>query len=271
MPKPPPDATFITNPPIFPPVIHLNEVTTVLDLAWEMVEKDELPFWGSILAKSQTQGRGQKGRVWVSPPGHVYAAFRLPPTPPFSGSLASVALGFALVEALKDEGVMVLLKWPNDLLVPEGKAGGILLENRKGTLIAGIGLNLGFSPFPADQRDPEAPLPAAFPLNLGPPEELWLRLAKNVMCRYNCDFPARNSDWARSFCSLAEKSLAGLGQVVTIRQPVTEPRSDRSFLTGTLAGLAPSGALRLVGPEGESAVWSGTLILPNTAHRRESP
>ncbi|MDR1871075.1 MAG: biotin--[acetyl-CoA-carboxylase] ligase family protein [Deltaproteobacteria bacterium] len=270
MTKAPPDSTFFNNPTEPPPVIHLGEVTTVLDVAWEMAAKDALPIWGSILAKSQTQGRGRQGRVWVSPPGHVYAALRLPLKPPFSGSLASVALGYALVEALRAEGVDLLLKWPNDLLTPEGKAGGILLENRKGALIAGIGLNLGASPFPPEEREPYAPLPAALPIRLGPPEELWLRLAKNVMFRYNGDFPAKDSDWARNLCSLAEKSLAGLGEVVTIDQPVTEPRSDRPALTGTLAGLAPSGALRLVGPDGESAVWSGTLILPNRA-RRESP
>jgi BirA family biotin operon repressor/biotin-[acetyl-CoA-carboxylase] ligase len=248
-----------------PIVYQTNEVTSVFDLAWSTLELDKAPPWTSLLAESQTHGRGRQGRKWVSPVGHVYAAIKLPNQRPFEGTLASVALGFALTQALRDEGVEVGLKWPNDLLTPLGKAGGILLENRKGALVAGIGLNLGSSPFPSELRDPLAPPAAAFPARLGSPKELWPRLAKNILIRYNDDFLARDPDWARTFCALAEKSLAGLGQVVTIHQPVAEPRVSGLSLTGRLMGLAPSGALRVEGPDGEISVWSGTLTLPNRA------
>jgi BirA family biotin operon repressor/biotin-[acetyl-CoA-carboxylase] ligase len=246
-----------------PFVYQVGEVSSALDVAWAMVERGEFAPWSSLLAISQTQGRGRQGRVWASPPGHVYAAFRLPPQRPFEGTLASVALGFSLVQAFRDEGQEIWLKWPNDLLIPQGKAGGILLESRKGAVLAGIGLNIGSSPFPPDQRDPQAPPPAAFPGRLGPPEKLWPRLAKNVLLRYNRDFLAGDPDWARTFCALAEKSLAGLGGAVTVLQPVAEPRSSSPALTGILTGLSPSGALRVEGPDGEATVWSGTLILPN--------
>ncbi|MDR0549351.1 MAG: biotin--[acetyl-CoA-carboxylase] ligase [Deltaproteobacteria bacterium] len=257
--------------PSGPYVFQVGEVPSVMDVAWELIDQGDFPPWSSMLATAQTQGRGRQGRSWTSPKGHVYAAFRLPLQAPFIGSLASVALGFALVQAFRDEGLMVWLKWPNDLLVPEGKAGGILLENRKGALLAGIGLNIGFSPFPPELRDPHAPPPAAFPARVGPPEELWPRLAKNVLLRYNTNFPAKDPDWARTFCALAEESLAGLGGAVTVLQPVTEPRSETSALTGLLSGLAPSGALRVEGPNGLITVWSGTLILPITPLAAISP
>jgi BirA family biotin operon repressor/biotin-[acetyl-CoA-carboxylase] ligase len=256
--------TLTTLSPNGPVVYWVDEVSSSLDVAWELVDADAdgLSPFSSILAKSQTQGRGRQGRTWASPPGHVYAAIRLPFKEPFLGTLAPIALGFALTQAFREEGVEVFLKWPNDLLVKEGKAGGILLENRKGALIAGVGLNLGAPPVLPVERDPYAPPAAAFPLELGPPEKLWPRLAKNVMLRYNSDIPARDPDWARNFLALAEKRLAGLGREVTILQPVAEPRSNSPALTGTLTGLAPSGALRLKVNGGESLIWSGSLILP---------
>ncbi|MDR1606816.1 MAG: biotin--[acetyl-CoA-carboxylase] ligase [Deltaproteobacteria bacterium] len=248
-----------------PLVYQTGEVSSVLDVAWARLDQELATPWSSILAKSQTQGRGRFGRSWASPEGHVYAALRLPNQRPFEGTMASVALGYALAQAFRAEGVDVRLKWPNDLLTQEGKAGGILVENRRGALVAGLGLNLGQSPFPLELRDPLAPPPAAFPERLGPPADLWLRLAKNLFLRYNDDFLAKDPDWARTFSSLAEKSLLGLGQKVTIHEPVAEPRVTTPHLTGILTGLAPSGALIIEGPLGEVAVWAGTLTWPNRA------
>jgi BirA family biotin operon repressor/biotin-[acetyl-CoA-carboxylase] ligase len=248
-----------------PAVYQVGEVTSALDVAWELIRQGQFPAWSSLLAQAQTQGRGRHGRVWASPPGHVYAALRLPERAPFVGTLASVALGVALAQALGDEGLAVRLKWPNDLLLPAGKAGGILLENRQGALLAGVGLNLGQSPFPVELREPLTPPPAALPLHLGPPAELWPRLVKNIHLRYNDSDLARDPDWARKFSALAESSLIGLGEMVTIHQPVSEPVVPQPHVTGLLIGLAPSGALRLASPVGEILVWSGTLTSPTRA------
>ncbi|MDR1084368.1 MAG: biotin--acetyl-CoA-carboxylase ligase [Deltaproteobacteria bacterium] len=241
-----------------------DPVSSVLDVAWDLCKNDRLGPWSSVLAPSQTKGRGRHGRAWASPPGHVYAALRLPLECPFEGTLAPMALSLGLVLAFRDLGCeSVKIKWPNDLLVPQGKAGGILLENRLGAVMAGIGLNLGQSPFPAGLRDPAAPPPAAFPAELGPPSALWPKLANYIRILYNKKFPERDPDWARNICALAEKNLAGMDRPVTVRDPVAEPRTSDTVLAGRLLGLAPSGALLLDGPAGKTIVWSGTLILPN--------
>lgn len=132
-----------------------------------MLSEGNLPVFGSVMAESQTAGRGRHGRVWLSAPGHVYAAMRLPEAPPFSGSSASIATALMMAMALEaaNPAISALIKWPNDLIAFGGKIGGILLENRNGSLIAGIGLNLGEPPIIAD-RDPQAPPPAAIPLGL---------------------------------------------------------------------------------------------------------
>lgn len=102
------------------------------------------------LAETQTQGRGRRGRPWVSPFGsNVYlsALWRFGEGP---GTLAglSLAMGVAVVRALTALGGRDLgLKWPNDVMWQGGKLAGILLEvaGESGGpchAVVGVGVNL---------------------------------------------------------------------------------------------------------------------------------
>ncbi|MCZ6644353.1 MAG: biotin--[acetyl-CoA-carboxylase] ligase [Gammaproteobacteria bacterium] len=100
------------------------------------------------LADVQTQGRGRRGRRWVSPFAQNLAmslGVRVDASPSTLGGL-SLAVGLAAVDCLGSMGVRgVQLKWPNDLLLEEGKLGGILLElvaASETQVVVGIGLNL---------------------------------------------------------------------------------------------------------------------------------
>lgn len=110
-------------------------------------EGDKLPF--ACFAEEQTQGRGRRGKVWVSPPGgSIYLSlawkFDLP-----VGDLGclSPAIGVAVARVLKKIGLTpVGLKWPNDVLVDDKKIAGILIETIKitgstTTAVIGVGLN----------------------------------------------------------------------------------------------------------------------------------
>ncbi len=145
------------------PVYHYQTVTTVLDIAHELCREGRLPVFGSVLAHAQTSGRGQMRRAWLSPPGNIYFAVRLPETGPFGKLAAAPALGAVLADSLVSLGFPVALKWPNDIIVKTrtgwGKAAGILLEQRK-HLIAGIGINLIQAP-PQKMLRENAMLPAA--------------------------------------------------------------------------------------------------------------
>jgi BirA family biotin operon repressor/biotin-[acetyl-CoA-carboxylase] ligase len=105
-----------------------------------------------VLARRQTAGRGRAGRLWESPAGSgLYASFYLRPHwPPARASLLTLAAGLAVRDACRAFGVVPALKWPNDLLAPDGsgrKLAGILTETRseKGVVreaVVGVGLNL---------------------------------------------------------------------------------------------------------------------------------
>jgi BirA family biotin operon repressor/biotin-[acetyl-CoA-carboxylase] ligase len=101
-----------------------------------------------VLAARQLRGRGRLGREWASPGGGVYLSAVLRPAvaPAEVPSLAlAVALGVAI--GLERLGVEPRLKWPNDVLLGEGKLAGILLEmsaesDRVDWVVAGIGMNV---------------------------------------------------------------------------------------------------------------------------------
>ena len=114
---------------------------------------ETVPTW--ILADSQTEGRGRRGRAWQSPVGNLMTTLYLPISfdAVKAGQLAFVA-GLALertVSALIGERAQASLKWPNDVLVDGKKASGILLEsamrdNKIDWLAIGLGLNLAHNP-----------------------------------------------------------------------------------------------------------------------------
>ena len=102
------------------------------------------------IAEQQTEGRGRRGRGWISPYGanlyfSLHWQFDLPMAR-LNG--LSLVVGVAVVRALERLGVEgVALKWPNDLHVDERKLGGILVEvfgQTAGPVSAVIGIGLNF-------------------------------------------------------------------------------------------------------------------------------
>lgn len=102
------------------------------------------------LTDHQTAGRGRRGNRWLSAPGAsicLSLAYTFDRTPA-SLSSATLPVGVAAIRALEAAGVAgASLKWPNDIVVRDGKLGGILTERHGGgagdaaTIVVGIGLN----------------------------------------------------------------------------------------------------------------------------------
>lgn len=100
-----------------------------------------------VTADQQTQGRGRFNRRWDSPAGlNIYATFNftinINQNP---GNLAQI-LALSACEVIENLALKPTLKWPNDLLLSQKKAGGILCETfsfeDKLAIILGIGLNV---------------------------------------------------------------------------------------------------------------------------------
>ena len=127
----------------------LESAGSVLDVAHERAAAGAASGL-VVVADRQTAGRGRQGRAWHSPAGAgVYlAALLRPAVRPFSGAIA-VRVGLALVEAVEETaaGASPWLKWPNDVMVANRKAAGVLCEARwsgasQGWVAVGVGVNV---------------------------------------------------------------------------------------------------------------------------------
>lgn len=254
---PPPGAEGLPGP-----VYLCRECSSSLDVAREL-GPDRLPEWGSVLALCQSRGRGQLGRGWVSPPGNLYAALRLPLLPPFDGHAAAPAMGALLAAALEGLGFRVLMKWPNDILLAEGpatawrKVGGVLLEERGGRLFAGCGLNLVSAPpdsaLRAERAHPAGVLPEAVWSRAGDVVGVWLALVRVVAALGQGLIAEGGQGWL----PLAEARLACLGREVCLR----DGPDDADVYSGRLLGLDAAGGLRLDVNGRRMSFHSGSLSL----------
>ncbi|HTU67098.1 MAG TPA: biotin--[acetyl-CoA-carboxylase] ligase [Steroidobacteraceae bacterium] len=102
-----------------------------------------------LLAEHQTGGRGRRGRGWIAPPGGAICLSLNWQYADMPADLAALSLvvGLCAAGALREAGVDVTVKWPNDLVTGSGKLGGILIEMRAEAggpvhVVIGIGLNV---------------------------------------------------------------------------------------------------------------------------------
>ena len=117
---------------------------------WVMEEARRGAAEGVVaVADHQTAGRGRLGRVWEAPPGAnlLLTVLLRPSTPDLHLAVAAVALA-GRDAASSVAGVAAGLKWPNDLVVDDGrKLAGVLAEtDGAGAVAVGIGLNVAWAP-----------------------------------------------------------------------------------------------------------------------------
>ncbi len=110
-----------------------------------------------FVADSQWAGRGRGTHTWWSAPGNLAATFVLRPNAhlPFGvvPLLAGLAVRRALVPLTACE--KLALKWPNDLVVGQRKAAGLLCERLQQVDLIGVGVNVnaGSDEAPAELRE----------------------------------------------------------------------------------------------------------------------
>jgi BirA family biotin operon repressor/biotin-[acetyl-CoA-carboxylase] ligase len=210
-----------------------------------------------VIARSQTHGRGRRGRAWASPAGGWYFSVGVPlsPSDPVQ-STVTLLVGLSLADTLTSAGFPgIAVKWPNDLVVNGAKLGGILVERVPTALIVGVGINRSTSvieDLPADRR--------AIGLNdLGDRpthEELIGQLAAAIL-----DAVMRSPEEAAAVLDArwpARDALAGHTVVVTQSDEagdVTRPAGTP--LQGEVLGITSNGQLRLATASGEQWLNAG--------------
>ncbi len=251
------DASAILGAGKFDPLRPLERVylcgpcSSVLDVAGHLARQGCLDPWDSVLATRQWAGRGQMRRTWVSRPGNLFAAWRLPvPSLPWQ-NMISVLVGWTICLGLGELGLPVQLKWPNDILLHGRKIGGVLIEERGDVLLAGIGLNIASCPEDADLRRDHACVAASLGGLLQGMTifDLWLRLVNFGRLRYSTEL---SDSTPLEFSQLIEPVLAYLGTLVRVSD-------NRSSVCGTYAGISPDGGIVLLTGGGRQIVHSGSL------------
>lgn len=197
-------------------------------------------------AEEQTAGQGRYGRQWHSEANaglYVSMVLRYP-FAPNALPLVTLALGLATGEAiLKATDLACDLRWPNDVLVQSKKCAGILTQLEGSAIIAGIGINVNHSEFPASL----SAIATSLRIASGRPhsrERLLVQLVSSV----------------DSFCTLLEKEgkepildmFARASSFVHGRR-VSVEQGDM-LLEGTTVGLNESGFLLLRDDAGKQNV-----------------
>ncbi len=125
-------------------ILAFHALVSTMDEAHSQAEQGA-PTGTVVLAGRQTGGRGRLGRVWSSPEGGLYVSFVLR-TGRAASEIPQLALvaGLAAAETVRyliHQGA-ISVKWPNDVLIDDKKAAGILIEARGNAVIIGMGINV---------------------------------------------------------------------------------------------------------------------------------
>ncbi|MCR9235722.1 MAG: biotin--[acetyl-CoA-carboxylase] ligase [Alphaproteobacteria bacterium] len=236
---------------------HFSSVGSTNDLALDAFRDGRSnPLW--VTASEQVDGKGRRGRNWVSPPGNFYGSLLLvDPAPsealPQLAFVISLALHKALSRALPpDVQRQLTVKWPNDLLYDRKKIAGILMEathlaGRTGIVI-GCGINCTTSPVNAPYQVTNFVAEGQV-ISAEAVFELFSAEVVNVL-----------ADWhaGNNFASIREAWLqraSGVGEEITVRL------NDRE-LKGRFTGLDATGRLLLSHPEsGTSVISAGDVFM----------
>lgn len=120
-------------------VVHLDRVDSTQDEAARRFVGDPL----LVTATGQDAGRGRSGSAWLDADRALAASLVFAPGwDPARLPVLTLVAGLAVLDVLPDR---VMLDWPNDIVVGDAKAGGILTEASEGVVTVGWGLNVAWA------------------------------------------------------------------------------------------------------------------------------
>ncbi len=227
---------------------YYQQVGSTNDIAEQKINRGT-PDLTVIVADEQEAGRGRRGRKWHTPPDTAlaFSVVFLPQTGILHEGNLSRLTGIgalAVAQALRGSfSIQAHIKWPNDVLVENRKACGVLVESiwKGGQLqgaILGVGINVkpqalpepDVLRFPAISLEEVADQPLAR-------EKVLAAVLKELVAWY----PRLDGD---AFLQAWEDRLCWRGQDVVLSV------EDETKFQGRMLGLDPDGSLRMRDPSG---------------------
>jgi len=133
------------------PILYLDTVDSTNNYAMLRIDADTAQPGMTIVTEAQTAGKGQRGKTWQDVPGEsLLTSMIVRPAHTLDQQfIFSAAVAVAIATVIEDlyEAWQVHIKWPNDIIINDKKAGGILIENvLRGNqwlyAVIGLGLNI---------------------------------------------------------------------------------------------------------------------------------
>lgn len=242
-----------------PNLVALRSVDSTNSLAKRLVEGGfrgdsnsgsfpEILIW----AGEQTAGRGRLGREWVSLPDRgIYLSLMRELAQPGHLERLPIVVAVGLAQSLRQLGVPVGLKWPNDLIAEGCKLGGILIETiARGRdtplVIIGMGINHGHSS--GELPTPESIALRQMLVELPPLDEVVVRLIQGVRTELD-----RIGDPGRTARLYAELSVHRPGDRIRCQMGLTT-------IDGAFRGFDSRGFLELEIGDHVRTISSGEII-----------
>lgn len=206
-----------------------------------------------VVARTQTAGRGRRGRSWDSPKGNIYLTYITYQGCSLTQGLqlafvACIAVGEALRSSLAPAHSL-LYKWPNDLLLNGKKLGGLLVEQlpepaSQTAYLIGCGVNR--VSFPHETRY------GATSLHDEGVDTLYENLLSQVALSLEKHIALWKEKGFEPFRTLWVESMMGLGKTLTFE-------SDTQRWQGIAQGITDDGALILSTSDGPVILHTGDV------------
>lgn len=204
-----------------------------------------------VRADYQSAGRGRHGRPWTAEAGSslMFSLLLRPKRPLHELGSISILVAEVLADAFAERVPdPVRIKWPNDVLIGDRKASGILLQTRSGkhpVAVLGIGINVNCPTESLPETGTSLGFHASEPVDADQLLERVLEGLNHLWTHFQPEIDTEH-------LARIESRLWQLGQEVSIID------ADRE-VQGRILGLAKNGGLRLSVGGSERVIVAGEI------------
>ena len=214
----------------------------VLDSTNEYLKnKEKLEEYEVVIAKTQTNGRGKRGSVWISNEGAALFSFVIDSigyddkVTIYTGFIVRNILHKLIKEAFSENVESYLkFKWPNDIYYKDKKLCGILCEKVGEKIIVGIGINVNNNDFGIFNE-------RATSLNIVTGEKYEIeKLVKEVVIEFKEHYRNLKSKWNSIIEDINENSYL-VGKKIMLKQNKEYRKFIEIDIDGNIVTLSQEG------------------------------